>query len=217
MNGSPIAESTPSDDQYQYQRKYTNGALYRLSPGTSRSARATPRIESAENAVLSGNSDASFFQNLNAILTGQDVQGDNVNLTIDRRAAGRVRPLGQNTGAGRGHPAEDRQDPRDGVQARLRPERADLARHRGRQAAVRRAAGTEPDPLQNRAIGGDLYTPIVFKLIVASAALKDGKYDLDSEFPNRRGCSCRTSTYINNRRGRLPALAATRQAADAIQ
>ncbi len=39
----------------------------------------------------------------------------------------------------------------------------------------------------------------MFKLIVASAALKDGKYDLDSEFPNPSRLQLPgTSTYIKN-------------------
>ncbi len=168
VNGSPIAESTPSDDQYKYQRKYTNGDLYSAVTGYFTIGQGNSGIESAENALLSGNSDASFFQNLNAILTGQDVQGDNVNLTIDpdvQQAA--YDALGDRTGA------VVAIQPKTGkVLAMVSKPGYDpntLTSHDTKDViaqykALEQASGK---PLQNRAIGGDLYTPgSVFKLIV---------------------------------------------------
>jgi len=204
VDGSPIAESTPSDDQYQYQRKYTNGPLYSAVTGYFTIGQGNAGIESAENAVLSGNSDASFFQNLNAILTGQDVQGDNVNLTIDpavQQAA--YDALGTNTGS------VVAIEPSTGkILAMVSKPDFDpnaLTSHDTTEVKAQYDAllGQRPTPLQNRAIGGDLYTPgSVFKLIVASAALKDGKYDLDSEFPNPSRLQLPgTQTYINNAEG----------------
>jgi peptidoglycan glycosyltransferase len=204
VNGSPIAESTPSDDQYQYQRKYTNGDLYSAVTGYFTIGQGNSGIEGAENALLSGNSDASFFQNLNAILTGQDVQGDNVNLTIDpdvQQAA--YDALGDRTGA------VVAIQPKTGkVLAMVSKPGYDpntLTSHDTKDViaqykALEQATGK---PLQNRAIGGDLYTPgSVFKLIVASAALEGGKYTLDSEFPNPSRLQLPgTSTYINNAEG----------------
>jgi len=204
VDGSPIAESTPSDDQYQYQRKYTNGALYSAVTGYFTIGQGNTGIESAENAVLSGNSDASFFQNLNAILTGQDVQGDNVNLTIDpdvQQAA--YDALGENSGA-----VVAIQPSTGKILAMVSKPAYDpnaLTSHDTAQVKQQYDALLQqaPTPLQNRAIGGDLYTPgSVFKLVVASAALKDGKYSLDSEFPNPSRLQLPgTSSYINNAEG----------------
>ncbi|MFJ3033463.1 peptidoglycan D,D-transpeptidase FtsI family protein [Curtobacterium pusillum] len=204
VNGSPIAESTPVDDQYQYQRKYTNGDLYSAVTGYFTIGQGNSGIEGAENTVLSGNSDASFFQNLNAILTGQDVQGDNVNLTIDpdvQKAA--YDALGDNTGA------VVAIQPKTGkILAMVSKQSYDpntLTSHDTQNVIEQYKAleGNAAKPLQNRAIGGDLYTPgSVFKLIVASAALEGGKYDLDSEFPNPSRLQLPgTSTYINNAEG----------------
>jgi peptidoglycan glycosyltransferase len=204
VKGSPIAESTPVDDQYQYQRKYTNGNLYSAVTGYFTIGQGNTGIESAENTVLSGNSDASFFQNLNAILTGQDVQGDNVNLTIDpdvQKAA--YDALGDNTGA------VVAIQPKTGkILAMVSKPSYDpnsLTSHDTAQVKAQYNAllDQSPTPLQNRAIGGDLYTPgSVFKLIVASAALEGGKYTLDSEFPNPSRLQLPgTSTYINNAEG----------------
>ncbi len=162
--------------------------------------------------MLSGNSDASFFQNLNAILTGQDVQGDNVNLTIDpdvQRAA--YDALGTNTGA------VVAIEPSTGkILAMVSKPDYDpnaLTSHDTAEVKAQYDALLQqtPTPLQNRAIGGDLYTPgSVFKLIVASAALKDGKYDLDSEFPNPRACSCRAPRRTSTTPRAAPAAVATR-------
>ncbi len=204
VNGSPIAESTPVDDQYQYQRKYTNGALYSAVTGYFTIGQGNTGIESAENTVLSGNSDASFFQNLNAILTGQDVQGDNVNLTIDpdvQQAA--YDALGDNSGA------VVAIQPKTGkILAMVSKPSYDPNSLTSHDTAAVKAQynallDQSPTPLQNRAIGGDLYTPgSVFKLIVASAALEGGKYTLDSEFPNPARLQLPgTSTYINNAEG----------------
>ncbi|WIB00123.1 penicillin-binding protein 2 [Curtobacterium sp. MCBA15_012] len=204
VNGSPIAESTPVDDQYQYQRSYTNGALYSAVTGYFTIGQGNTGIEGAENSVLSGNSDASFFQNLNAILTGQDIQGDNVNLTIDpdvQQAA--YDALGSNSGA------VVAIQPKTGKILAMvsKPEydpnaltSHDTAKVKAEYDAL---LAQKPTPLQNRAIGGDLYTPgSVFKLVVASAALKDGKYDLDSEFPNPARLQLPgTNTFINNAEG----------------
>ncbi|WP_144711736.1 penicillin-binding protein 2 [Curtobacterium pusillum] len=204
VNGSPIAESTAVDDQYQYQRKYTNGELYSAVTGYFTIGQGNSGIEGAENTVLSGNSDASFFQNLNAILTGQDIQGDNVNLTIDpdvQQAA--YDALGDNTGA------VVAIQPKTGkILAMVSKQSYDpnsLTSH-DTQNVIDQYKTLENDsakPLQNRAIGGDLYTPgSVFKLIVASAALEGGKYTLDSEFPNPSRLQLPgTSTYINNAEG----------------
>ena len=204
VDGSPIAESTPVDDQYQYQRKYTNGDLYSAVTGYFTIGQGNSGIEGAENTVLSGNSDASFFQNLNAILTGQDVQGDNVNLTIDpdvQKAA--YDALGDNTGA------VVAIQPKTGkILAMVSKPSYDpnsLTSHD--TAEVKRQydalLGADTAPLQNRAIGGDLYTPgSVFKLVVASAALASGDYTLDSTLPNPSTLTLPgSSSRINNAEG----------------
>lgn len=204
VQGSPIAESTAVDDQYQYQRKYTNGDLYSAVTGYFTIGQGSAGIEAAENSVLSGNSDASFFQNLNAILTGQDVQGDNVNLTIDPKVQqAAYDALGTNSGA------VVAIQPKTGkILAMVSKPSYDpntLTSHDTADVVAKFNALDQADnhPLKNRAYGGDLYTPgSVFKLIVASAALEGGKYTLDSEFDNPSRLQLPgTSTYINNAEG----------------
>jgi penicillin-binding protein A len=204
VDGKPIAESTPVDDQYNYQRKYPGGELYSAVTGYFTIGQGNSGLESAENDHLSGNSDDSFFQNLNSILTGQDVQGDNVNLTIDpdvQQAA--YDALGTNSGA------VVAIQPKTGkILAMVSKPGYDpnaLTSHDTSNVIDQyKALVADPSkPLQNRAIGGDLYAPgSVFKLVVASAALESGDYTLDSTFPNPSVLRLPgTSATINNAEG----------------
>jgi penicillin-binding protein A len=204
VDGTPIAQSTPSNDQYNYQRSYSNGDLYSAVTGYFTIGQGNTGLESAENEYLSGTSDDSFFQNINSILTGQDVQGDNVNLTIDpavQQAA--YDALGSNTGA------VVAIEPKTGkILAMVSKPGYDpntLTSHDTKQVidTYNQLNTSAEKPLQNRAIGGDLYTPgSVFKLIVASAALESGDYTLDSTLPNPATLQLPgTSTNINNAEG----------------
>jgi peptidoglycan glycosyltransferase len=204
VDGTPIAESKPVDDQYNYQRSYANGDLYSAVTGYFTIGQGNTGIESAENTYLSGNSDDNFFSNINSVLTGQDVQGDNVNLTIDpavQQAA--YDALGSNSGA------VVAIQPKTGkILAMVSKQGFDpnaLASHDTNQviATYKSLLANQAKPLDNRAIGGDLYAPgSVFKLVVASAAFESGDYTLDSTLPNPATLTLPgTSRTINNAEG----------------
>ncbi|PZE26010.1 MULTISPECIES: penicillin-binding protein 2 [unclassified Curtobacterium] len=204
VDGTPIAESKPVDDQYNYQRTYANGDLYSAVTGYFTIGQGETGVESAENSYLAGTSSDSFFSNINSILTGQDVQGDDVNLTIDpqvQQAA--FDALGSNTGA------VVAIEPKTGkILAMVSKASFDpntLAVHDTKQVLAQYHAllSAESQPLQNRAIAGDLYAPgSTFKLIVASAAFASGDYDLDSTLPNPSTLTLPgTSRTINNAEG----------------
>jgi len=204
VDGTPIAQSTSVDDQYNYQRTYADGDLYSAVTGYFTVGQGNTGIESAENDFLSGTSDEAFFGNINSILTGQDVQGDNVNLTIDpdvQQAA--YDALGSNTGA------VVAIQPKTGkILAMVSKPGFDpntLAVHDTDQviSTYKSLLADSSKPLQNRAIGGDLYAPgSVFKLIVASAAFASGDYTLDSTLPNPATLTLPgTSSNINNAEG----------------
>jgi penicillin-binding protein A len=202
-DGTAIAESTPVDDQYNYQRKYSNGAMYSPVTGYFTIGQGNSGIESAENEELSGQADSSFFQNINAILTGQDVQGDNITTTIDEKVqqaawdalgdqSGAVVAIQPKTGKILAMVSKPTYDPNT------------LASHDTTQviAQYKALVAQSGAPLQNRAIGGDLYAPgSVFKIVVASAALADG-YKLTDTLPNPSTLKLPdTATYINNAEG----------------
>jgi peptidoglycan glycosyltransferase len=186
VDGQPIAESVPVDDEYKFLRSYPQGDLYSAVTGYLTLGGQPTGIEGALNDDLSGSANSQFLDKINGILTGQEPIGDTVELTIDpvaQKAA--YDALGDKTGA------VVAIDPKTGAILALvsKPgfDPNQLSVHDTSQAeSVYEALLDDPgQPLQNRAIAGDLNPPgSVFKLVVASAALEGGTYTPDSEFPN---------------------------------
>ncbi len=185
VNGEPIAQSVPVEDRYNFQREYTNGQLYAPITGYFTLNQGTTGVESELNDFLSGTANEQFLEQLNAIFTGQEAQGASVELTIDpavQQAAwdalgdqqGAVVAIEPSTGRILAMVSKPTYDPNQ------------LASH-DTQAVIDTYQALEADaadPLQNRAIGGDLNPPgSVFKLVVTAAALENGLTP-ESEFPN---------------------------------
>jgi len=186
LDGQPIAESIPVDDEYRFQRVYSNAALYAPVTGYFTLNQGTGGIEKSLNDYLSGTSDAQFLDNLTAVVTGQSPRGAAVELTIDRAVqqaawdalgdnSGSVVAINPKTGAILAMVSKPSYDPNI------------LAGH-DTKAVIESYRALESDPsrpLLNRAISGDLYHPgSVFKVIMTAAALGTGRYTPDSEFPN---------------------------------
>src|SRR5690606_24327039 len=83
VDGQPIAESVPVDDQYRFLRQYTQPELYSAVTGYFTLNQGNTGIEGALNDYLSGTANDQFLAQLNAILTGQSPKGAAVGLTID--------------------------------------------------------------------------------------------------------------------------------------
>ncbi len=186
IDGQPIAESVPVDDEYRYQRVYSNAGLYAAVTGYFTLNQGTSGIEDSLNDFLSGTADEQFFDNLTATFTGESPKGAAVELTIDpvvQQAAWDA--LGANAGS------VVAIDPKTGaILAMVSKPSYDpnlLAGH-DTKAVIEAYTSLEGDParpLLNRAIGGDLYHPgSVFKVVMAAAALGTGRYTPESEFPN---------------------------------
>lgn len=186
VDGEPIAYSQPVDDDYKFQRVYANGPLYAPVTGYLTLNQGNTGIESALNDYLTGTSNDQFFDQVNAILTGQSPKGASVELTID--------PVVQQA-------AYDALGDYQGAVIAIRPKTGEiiamvskptfdpnvLAVHDTDQviAAYNQLLDDPLDPLINRTLAGALDPPgSTFKLVVASAALETGKYTADSEFPN---------------------------------
>jgi peptidoglycan glycosyltransferase len=204
IDGVPIAQSDPVDDNFSYLRVYTNGPLYAPVTGYFTLNQGNTGVEGALNDYLSGTSNAQFFDQINSILTGQKARGDAVELTIDpvvQQAAWDA--LGENSGS------VVAIDPKTGaILAMVSKASFDpnlLAVHDTSQVldAYDTLTADPADPLVNRAIAGDLYTPgSVFKLVVAAAAIDSGNYTPDSEFPNPPTLTLPgTSSVITNSEG----------------
>jgi penicillin-binding protein A len=186
VDGIPVAQSTPTDDEYAWQREYPLGPLYASVTGYNTLGQGNTGIEGAMNDELTGAASSQFFDQIIATITGQDPSGSSVELTIDHAAQ---------------QAAADALGDREGAVVALDPDTGDVlamyssptfdpnafALHSTAtvQETYSQLLADPGDPLHNRAIAGDLYYPgSVFKLVTAATALESGRYTLQSEFPN---------------------------------
>ncbi|MEJ3405185.1 penicillin-binding protein 2 [Rathayibacter sp. YIM 133350] len=184
--GNPIASSTPSADNYKWQRNYSNGPLYAPVTGFFPVNGEATGIEGSMNDYLSGSSGSQFLTKLERIFTGQKPKGAAVEVSIDpvaQQAAwdalgdyqGAVVVTEPKTGRILAQVSKPTYDPNT------------LAVHDTKQVnATFDSLVSDPgDPLIDRNRAGDLNPPgSTFKLVVVSAALESGKYTPDSRFPN---------------------------------
>ena len=203
-DGKVIASSKAVDDGYRYLRQYSNGKLYAAVTGFDPVSGQATGIEGALDKQLAGTSSTQFFDRLQNIITGQNPQGDSVQLTIDpkvQKAAyaalgnytGAVVAIAPKTGAILAMVSKPSFDPNV------------LSQHdvQAVDAAYAKLAKAQVSPLINQAIAGDLNPPgSTFKLVVASAALESGKYTANSEFASPLSLTLPgTSTVITNSGG----------------
>jgi peptidoglycan glycosyltransferase len=176
VGGNAIAESVPTDDQLTYLRQYPQGGLYAAVTGYYSLIYSKTGLENAENDVLAGNDPRLFGRRLSDLFTGRDPSGGDVVLTLDpavQEAAmaglegvtGAVVALDPSTGAVLGMASTPSYDP------------TLLSSHD--PAAIREywdeLESAERDPRLNRAISDNYPPGSLFKVIVAAAALEDGR------------------------------------------
>ena len=182
-----IASSNPADDRYQFQRVYTDAAMWEPVTGYFNPAlQSATGIERAMNADLSGTGSSAFFSEIERILSGQPQTGFSVELSLDTAAQtaayqalqglnGAVVAIEPKTGrilAMASTPGFDTN--------LLATHDADAA-----NATYDQLVADANKPLSNRAIAGDLNPPgSTFKLIVAAAAYESGDWTPDSTLPN---------------------------------
>ena len=186
VDGTPIAESVPVDDDFKFLRTYSNPELYAPVTGYFTLNQGNAGIEGSMNEVLSGTADSQFLDQLTSILTGKSPKGAAVELTIDpvvQQAAWDA--LGDRTGA------VVALDPKTGaILAMVSKPSYDpnlLASHDTSAVidAYNQLLAAPGNPLFNRTISGDLYHPgSVFKPLVAAAALDSGQFTPETTVPN---------------------------------
>ena len=178
---TPVAQSTPSDDRFEFQREYPQPLMYAPLTGYFTFGDSTG-IESALDDVLSGEDARFFVRNLVDLVSNEQQNGANVELTINARAQraayeglsalgpdveGSVVAIEPDTGRVLAMVSLPTFDPNE------------LASHDfdavGR--AYDRLEAAEGDPLLNRAVQTRLFPGSTFKVVTAAAALESGKYD----------------------------------------
>ena len=185
VNGQPVAQSVPSGDGYSYQREYLQ-KMYSPVTGFYSLYQGATGIESASNDYLTGKNSSQFFEQINALFSGNPVTGGSVELTLDPKVQKvAYQALGKLNGA------VVAIDPSTGeILAMVSTPSFDankLSVHDGSisNENYKKLLGTKGDPLINKAISGSLYAPgSVFKLVVSAAAIESGKYEPETEIPN---------------------------------
>lgn len=187
VNGRSIAESRPTDNEYEYQRVYPQPHKYAPITGYYSYIYGRSGIEQTQNEILSGSDSRLFVNRVIDMLGNQQPAGGSVSLTI--------RPAAQNAAwdglaalGGDAKGAVVALEPSTGkilamaTSPSYDPNR--LASHdfRSVQRAWERLSDNPAKPTANRA-AQELFPPgSTFKLITAAAALDNG-YDPDSTVP----------------------------------
>ncbi|MEE1296763.1 MAG: penicillin-binding transpeptidase domain-containing protein [Bifidobacterium sp.] len=184
-DGTVLAKSEATNDSFKYQRSYTDGALYAPITGYFSIAQNADRgIEASENSLLTGESDAMFWQRAKALFTGEENSGATIETSIDtklQKAAaeamgdqdGAVVAIEPSTGRILAMVSSPSYDPNE------------LAAHdTGTVSKNYSTLANDPsNPMLNRATS-ELYPPgSTFKTVVMAAALESGKYQLDTQIP----------------------------------
>jgi peptidoglycan glycosyltransferase len=185
VNNKPIAESVKTSNTYRFLRKYS-GDQYSAITGFYSLFQGRTGLENVLDSSLRGDNSAAFFEQLNALLSGNPVTGASVELTIDEEVQQVAwDALGSMKGAVVAiEPSTGRilaLVSKSGFDANL------LSTHNTADASAnyKKLLTDKNSPLINRAIGGNLYAPgSVFKLIVAAAAFESGNYSPQSKLPN---------------------------------
>ncbi len=197
-NGQAIVTSKSDSDEYRFLRTYAQAETYAAVTGYFPVNGLPTGIEGALNSELAGTSSQQFFDRLQQTITGQDPEGDSVQLTIDpkiQQAAydalgtqrGAIVVLNPKTGAVLAMVSKPSFDPNL------------IASHTTSSAngAYEKLLNQSPSPLVNRAIAGNLNPPgSTFKLVVAAAALESGKYTTKSTFASPGSLKLPGSTTV---------------------
>jgi penicillin-binding protein A len=176
VDGSPIAESVATHDKLKYLRRYPGKATYAPVTGFYSLIYGATGMEQAQNGFLSGSDNRLFTRRLSALLTGRDPRGGDVVLTLNSRAQqAAVQGLGNRRGA------VVAIDPATGAILAMAstpsfdPNPVSSHDPKTIRAEYNRLAADPNNPLVNRAIN-ERYPPgSTFKVIVAAAALANGR------------------------------------------
>lgn len=184
--GEEIARSVPAEGDYAFAREYPQEGLYSEVTGHFSPVYGATGLEQEMGDELSGSSDDQFYDRVMSTLSGDQQTGASVETTLDPELQqiateslegrkGSIVALEPDTGRVLAMVSSPGYDPNA------------MSSHDTEEVvAAADAYSSDPDdPLANRAIGGDLYSPAsTFKIIDTVAALESGEYTTDTEIPN---------------------------------
>jgi penicillin-binding protein A len=177
IGSTPIAQSKPSDDRFEFQRSYPSGPVFGPVTGYYSYLYGRSAIELTQNSQLNGSDPSMVFRRVVDVVTDRRQQGASVSLTLNAAAQqaaykglagkkGAVVAIEPKTGKVLALVSRPSYDPNE------------LASHDlTKVGAAWKRLNEDPDkPMSNRAIK-ELYPPgSTFKLVTSAAALSSGKY-----------------------------------------
>lgn len=179
--GQPVAQSTPVDDPFGYQRSYSQPELYSTVTGFYSVVNGGSQLERSMNDVLTGQADSLFWTRIQDLITGAQPQGSSIELTIDPAAQqAALDALGDQRGA------VVAVEPSTGkILAMVSTPGFDpnaLATHdtTAANAAYQQLLAADGDPLINKTTSENYPPGSTFKLVTAAAALESGSYTPES-------------------------------------
>lgn len=199
VDNKPIVESIRTYDAYHYLRKYYS-AKYASVTGYYSLFQGRNGLENFLDSSLRGDNSAQFFEQVNALFSGNPVTGASVELSLDDKLQqiawdglgnmkGSVIAIEPSTGKILAMVSKPSFDPNL------------LSTHIVSDASAnyKKLITSKNAPLVNRSVDA-LYAPgSVFKLVVATAAFESGEYTPDSVLPNPRTFTLPgTKTVITN-------------------
>ncbi len=187
VDGRAIAESVPSNDQFNYQRTYRDPELYAHLTGYYSLSLGSTQLEYAESPILAGTSSSLFYDRVVQLFSGGDAQGASIELTIDpqiQQLAWDLIPDDQRGSIVVMEPDTGK------ILAMVSKPSFDPNLLSGHDTAIIEQNVTALSEQQGLSIYTNpatesLVSPgSVFKLIDAAAALESGEFDAQSEIPN---------------------------------
>ncbi|MBA3575336.1 MAG: penicillin-binding protein 2 [Nocardioidaceae bacterium] len=188
VRGREIARSEPSDDEYDYQRVYSQTKLYAHITGFYSYLYGATDVEATANSVLSGSDSRLFVNRVVDLVGSQQPTGGSVQLTIDPEAQeAALAGLEDLPGDPRG--AVVALDPTSGAvlamvsQPTYNPN--ELATHDfdRAEAAYKELNRSQEERLLDRSRENIYFPGSTFKLVTAAAALESGEFRPDSQVP----------------------------------
>ena len=182
-----IAESTRTDGPLTYLRTYPGGPAYAHVTGYYSFVFGPTGIERSEDDVLSGEDDRLAFTRLSDVVTGREVEGGSIVLTLDPAAQAAAHRALTSRGVNGSVVAID---PRTGaVLAMASTPSFDPAKLSSFDARAMRTYreqlnGASEDPLLNRAIAQTYPPGSTFKVVTAAAALESGEVTPETQIPS---------------------------------
>lgn len=202
VDGQAIADSLDTGKEYRYQRRYPAGRLYSAVTGYTSMVYGNGGTESAENPVLTGDSDKLFVRRISDLVTGREPSGGNVVLSIRRQVQqtayeqlgdrkGAVVALDPRTGGLLAMVSSPTYDPNE-----IANNDTDVSK-----AAWKKYNTDQGKPMLNRALNESYPPGSTFKVVTSAAALSNG-YSMNSRIPAPKQYKApQTNRFIQNFEG----------------